>query len=1343
MTSKLTDIEHSIETKSFWTFSPDPVVIKTQVVEHGAAGDRFVPATLEYSPAALSVIEELLINVLDQQVRRYIAALHITMDAESGCCTVLNYGDGFNVVQHPHLSRPSPAGPQPLWVPFFLSVFPFQGEQTTPPPNSVTGGVNGVGLKCVTRGSVFFELFTVDSKTGRCYMVRFEHRGRAWILGRSDAVLAASKTFDVSMLPFENIQERCFVIGAAGSPMDITIGGKKIILDRTKPFTAIRMLPRYSDRFKMTREMVADLTRAVEKRLYDLGTILRCPIFFNERQLPLSGGPAALPAFMKMLHESDKSWITSLDPEAWGCEITEFDQSRRWQIIEDPALHRFPLRIGVVLRRDHSGGVNWGCFNGVVVTRGGFFDYFRAQIVAAAGTGVGTTADSLDSKSFAGFVNGCLSLYIVGFVPRPNWESQTKNGSGFTLTRQGEYLKPFVLPKAGFLDPLVKCLREAICSIRDLNLIAEAKREIAAGSSEKTVSALTDFRPSPYAKANVAWSTRSKIWAFCSEGSSAYKSLNVALYGDSIPVPKDYIMHMAMRGVPMNARQNVLLETQKDGRIVRLPTPHLARNRVWNAFVRIHGLDYYKTYETDAEFQTLLAGRLIIATDQDVDGEGKITSLVLNYVDEFWPVLFRRGWVKHEYAARMMTDRPELLAGSLDRARALLGETAAADLPRLRSTALQLKAADMMSNWGLLSKIKKEYFKGLGSHTEQMIKHMLNADNFADNIVTFTYDERAGAYFEAFFEDKSTPRKDLLRGAAEGSTETADYVTDGTLSCSDHLLVAYAEFCREDHQRKLSHIISGMNNVKTRVLYGAIIHFAGKRDSLEKTDTLFASIAAATAYHHGANLMIDVINGCAKLFFGGKRFPFFLPFGAFGSRYDPVPAQARYIQVKPNWPVIEVLYPMLLPFRFENGVRTVPEYFCPLVPPLFEWTKIPSHGWCIEVQAIDIRDLIAVTRGILAGQSVREFPLRFDTKGWRGHMRTIEGSILTFGNCEVSGGVCVVTELPMAMTGVHFEEKLRSLGIEVVNGKEMYKEHPFIPRFGESSIISHSSQLMDTPDEIYIKFAIDMTKFAGLQKSRFKTTELSGKEAFMHSIGLTQVVGHELNFVGLDGRVLELQTYYDVIDHWLPVRKGLYAARVLRELTRAILRRAYLLSIELFCDWSGKAEIQSGSVLPAEAEQRFARASFFRFASSLITRPEHLSGQSLVLMSTGFHSLEAFEDAWAAKSAAIGVEGAVELDDETEESAGADSKPSYRYLHSLRFSAAYDSARKARQKEIEGLSTRIDFLRRPDAWSSLWSGELDAFEKICNENLPTRWTHLTKIKIPAAKKRTSVKSEKK
>ena len=625
-------------------------------------------------------------------------------------------------------------------------------------------------------------------------------------------------------------------------------------------------------------------------------------------------------------------------------------------------------------------------------------------------------------------------------------------------------------------------------------------------------------------------------------------------------------------------------------------------------------------------------------------------------------------------------------------------------------------------------------------------------------MLQFCYDDATPGLFRACFETDSEPRKVLLRNDDDAAPEPLRSLIATALSisgalqtsCGAHLLGPYRAYCHDDLERKLLCVVDGLSSVRRRMLFGALEYFGGKgKNHSDLVSNIFGPIASASAYHHEPEIMADVIKRDAQAFFGSRRLPIFIGEGELGTRMKPEPGASRYVRVALNHDLVNALYPPedlpLLRYRFEDGKRTVPLYFVPTIPPVFEYAMLPATGWQFNAHAIDVDVLLAMTRQLIVsanmeeasaiGPAIRARALAYDRHGWKGTLLDIPAEAGSDSHqprsaMTLSVGVCTtspagpgltkvrVTELPIGMTGDTYIDYLIRIGTERtwVDGQQKratkYVEHPFIHDFrGSESILNKSSVEPLTENEIDVSFVARTDALEKLKNARYRGVNL-GRHGLAHGIGLSEPMGRQLNYIGYkpDGapHVLELKSYYDVVAAWLPERAALYRARVERELVMCVFKRALLIETEHAFTVDVPTLIKRLGV--PEQDALFASKGFFKLNRALIEQPKYLSTAALPFHISGYMVLQSFEDAFAARTPSGGTSH--NEDDETGD-ADADpamTPPSYNYIRNLRLGQSSESAK--RQQKIAELEARIAVLRGADYWRQLWTTELDALTKV-------------------------------
>lgn len=66
----------------------------------------------------------------------------------------------------------------------------------------------------------------------------------------------------------------------------------------------------------------------------------------------------------------------------------------------------------------------------------------------------------------------------------------------------------------------------------------------------------------------------------------------------------------------------------------------IKKNTEINDIIKALGLDFTKRYNKNSDFSTLRYGKVMIMTDQDVDGS-HIKGLLINFIHSFWPEMIQ------------------------------------------------------------------------------------------------------------------------------------------------------------------------------------------------------------------------------------------------------------------------------------------------------------------------------------------------------------------------------------------------------------------------------------------------------------------------------------------------------------------------------------------------------------------------------------------------------------------------------------------------------------------------------------------------------------------------------
>ena len=191
------------------------------------------------------------------------------------------------------------------------------------------------------------------------------------------------------------------------------------------------------------------------------------------------------------------------------------------------------------------------------------------------------------------------------------------------------------------------------------------------------------------------------------------------------------------------------------------------------------------------------------------------------------------------------------------------------------------------------------------------------------------------------------------------------------INCSYLLNINTKEFQLDNIERKMPHLIDGLNPSRRKVLAGAMKKFKASNNEI-KIFQLCGYVAENMMYHHGSDSLNKTIINMAQEFPGSRNIPLLLPIGDFGNRKigSDAAGAPRYIETKLNTKITNYLYPIvdndLLEYNIIDGQYAEPKYFIPILPTvLLEDIALPSTGWKIEVYARDIDQVISNVKNII------------------------------------------------------------------------------------------------------------------------------------------------------------------------------------------------------------------------------------------------------------------------------------------------------------------------------------------------------------------------------------------
>jgi DNA gyrase/topoisomerase IV subunit B len=546
--------------------------------------------------------------------------------------------------------------------------------------------------------------------------------------------------------------------------------------------------------------------------------------------------------------------------------------------------------------------------------------------------------------------------------------------------------------------------------------------------------------------------------------------------------------------------------------IYNLNLTKYSQSKISNKIKKIWEIDtqdeefYVYDLETENHHFQAGIGEMIV---HNTDGLGMINGLILNFFNVFFPNLMKRKMLQIFYT-------PLIRAYPTKKGKFIE----------------EFYNNDDYEKWCTKNNVndyKINYIKGLATHSNMEIKQMFK--NVERNIYTYELDRKSNEYFEIYFGEDSDKRKKILASEEEYKEDDFKEKYDNkTLTCSYQLNVNTKEFQLDNIQRKMPHIIDGLNPARRKILAGSLNKFRHSNTKL-KVFQLGGYVAEKMFYHHGSDSLNKTIINMAQDFPGSRNIPLLLPIGQFGSRFSGGrdAGSPRYIDTKLNKAITDLLFPHvddnLLEYHIIDGEIGEPKYFIPVIPlVLLEDVCLPSTGWKIELYARDINQVIDNVKSMIKNDNCKVKSMKYFKNKFKGREILNKNYNMLIGNYEIPAKTkdqVIITELPPRVWNENFIESL--------------EKKDFI-----DDVIDESSIY-----DVKIKVLFKKGELIRLQ------TEYESKNEHLdyleYNLKLYSKLSHCINLYTQKNTVMEFKNYTDIMKHWYIVRKECYFKRIERE----------------------------------------------------------------------------------------------------------------------------------------------------------------------------------------------------
>lgn len=1088
--------------------------------------------TVKSPPALNKIVDEPIVNALDHVERcrgtaNPVTYIKITFNRD-GWVKISNDGPGVDVAVHKTASEKLG---RETWTPTFIFGTLFQGSNRKKTEDSIIGGTNGIGAKLSNCFSTEFIVETTDVTRGLYFVQKWR-----------------------------NGMREC------GDPVVIAVSDPKLSADQKKSHTTIAFLPDYKFfgyEYPLSQADYDDLnglflTRAVFASAYagfNPAKSTRAKVgatvttYYNGEVLPFK----SMSDIAKVMFPDALTVSTVVTPGKSVSKGASKSGGKAMGVSKaasaDPSALTHPWEVCVVITP--TGKMSeLSNVNGVVVRAGKHTKYLMDQITEGTKEKIAKLFNEREVKFSSQFIGNNTFLLINARIPNPSWSGQRKDHLDYDTKRFRVYQ---------FEPKVIKELSEILHD----RCAAEIFNKIPAATGRKKTA--VDYEK--YRRADLAGTRESsKCILIPVEGDSAMNHIKT---GISESVGFSYIGVISTGGVIMNARTKSEVTRVGEGQYIH-KSEQLENNKFFKAFCAIVGLNHHYKYSPGSasykrEMAELQYGAICVFVDQDLDGKGNILGSFISMFEYWWPELLRAGFVKW-------------FCSPIIRA-----------YPNRGGTIMEFYSVPEYERWaetrggGRESEVPGytlQYYKGIGTHSREEIIRTFR--KYQQSVLTYTVDERAGKLFHVYFGSEPDLRKQELSTPSVQPTpeQTLEQYRTRTISCADHLLWETKPYQLDNLERKLDHVVDGQNQSGRKILDGILKAF-GAENKRMKVAVLAGFISERENYHHGEESLAKSITKKGFLGPGGKQLPQLFPCSNFGSRAEggDDASPPRYIFARNNARLNSLLYPAadyhILEFNFDEGVRSEPKYFVPIIPTVIcESTEVPAHGWKIKTWARDVFTVMDnVQRQIRLGVDCPLLPMRpakYDPApyNWTGEFRDIRGKLHSIGRAEVISITRGVTTIHMGSApgakwiGTYDPATSYYLRITELPLREWTV--PYIAKLKKkigAGIIA-DTDIIDSSNDRRISISVQLSPGAiDALTAHADSAYASGIEEYF---GLRDHMDDHLNFMGPDGAVVSLDSYADAMRIWFPVRMRYYGMRVDRELLLLKLKLQKLENIERY-----------------------------------------------------------------------------------------------------------------------------------------------------------------------------------
>lgn len=1130
------------------------------------------------TPAAFKCFDEIIVNATDHAMALLVAPakhnnkvenINIMFSTTDGTFSVYNDGPSIPVKVNKKYTQEIKST-RDIYDPEIIVSVPLAGTNIMKKEDCIKGGTNGLGAKLPNLHSDWYEVEINDTINKKYYKQRFSNEMRN------------------RELP---LVEPCHS-GPSFTRITFKLQYKKFGYN-------------IEDNGILSQETLFNIAAWVRYRSYQaasyIGTSVRVTFSTHITAPNTEDCNTVSPAlFAKLSH-------TRIKQEYYG-QIVSYECKL---ISKHPRYKKHPINVVMSILPDYSGRAKIDdsiIINGVIANTGNLLARVKNLILESCESEY-KKVKKTDLTDIILFKN--VKFTLVGCVPGLDWGSQSKENE----KTDAAIVETYDFTKVELAETK-RMLLDNILTTDDARKKTKTKNDKYTAPTSRNRS--IDNKILFIAEGDSAM-------AFIKFGLTCKKSKPVLPGGPST----EWCGFISLQGVMPNTEKMTTDHETSTGEIVKIKSANLINNVRYNALMDAIGLDYKKKYTTKEDLKTLNYSKIVLCVDQDVDGIGKIASLVLNWFCGFWPELFTHGIL-----CRFITPLIRVYKSERDPVNFIKEFNYDSDFEKWMN--------DNNLNEAAMHKLdyKVFYYKGLGSHSEKTeIPRMFEEENFRNSIYTYECDEGALDTMKKYFADDSEFRKQILSTAVRPLTSEEILYLSANKRIkikSVQLDIDTKTFKLEAIHRQIPHIVDGLNPATRKTLTEALSYFeTGDKKKEIKVFLFAANVISNWNYEHGEASICNTVTNMAKTYPGSNLYPVILGVGTYGDRHGTKAADARYIKVKRS-PLASKMFPpcdtKLLKYVFNEGERCEPEYFVPIIPlASMESNSIPSEGWKNVMYGRNENDIYTFVDAYInnwtlpivnlslhdiaerlhsSDQDIKQeafndsfkiystgfFPLRPSLRGYTltyNDIKYYNRILHCFGHYKIVNDLeILITELPLGVKTSTFIDSLKS------KSREEYIEE---------------IQEENTPETVYLRIY--------LKKPIPESFSSNISDKYIEFFNLKESIKSYLNYYNsLEAdddnttTVIEYdELYHAQILYWAHERKLLYQKRIEREII--------LVNMKIFIEENIIVYINNGKTNPGYKLQQYKKSSevdtflesegFVKVNTALLFDPGYTSNEDL------------------------------------------------------------------------------------------------------------------------------------